>query len=72
MSRLNYLVEVNNHRTKKVSESDQKIQQSHTVYQPTASPGLEAIKLELILRLKIKRNDWLLSQSLRFILSLRL
>ena len=41
-------------------------------------PGLEVIKLEFILRLKIKRNDWLLadtsacSQSLHFILSLRL
>ena len=44
------------------------------------SPGLDVIKLEFILRLKIKRNDWLLadtcvsaiSQSLRFILSLRM
>ena len=38
-------------------------------------PGFEVIKLEFILRLEIKRNDWLLaasSQSLRFILSLRL
>ena len=40
--------------------------------------GLEVIKLEFILRLKTKRNDWLLcghvqsSQLLRFILSLRL
>ena len=39
--------------------------------------GLEVIKLEFILRLKIKRNDWLLAdvrkhQSLCFILSLRL
>ena len=37
--------------------------------------GLEVIKLEYSLALKIKRNDWLLasarSQSLRFILSLR-
>ena len=34
----------------------------------------QVIKLEFILRLKIKRNDWLLadSQSLRLILSLRL
>ena len=37
-------------------------------------PGLEVIKLEFILKLKIKRNDWLLvhvsasSQSLRIIL----
>ena len=42
------------------------------------STGLEVIKLEVILRLKIKRNDWLLadmsasSQSLRLILNLRL
>ena len=42
-------------------------------------PGLEVIKPEYSLRLKIKRNDWLLadtivrnSQSLRFILSLRM
>ena len=41
-------------------------------------PGLEARKLEFILKLKIKRNDWLLadtsasSQSLRFIFSLRM
>ena len=41
-------------------------------------PGLEVIKLEYSLKLKIKRNDWLLadvsasSQSLRFILSLRM
>ena len=41
-------------------------------------PGLEVIKLEYSLRLKIKRNDWMLadtsasSQSLRFILSLRM
>ena len=43
---------------------------SEDVYQP----GLEVIKLEFILRLKIKRNDWLLasSQSLRSILSLRM
>ena len=39
--------------------------------------GPEVIKLDFILKLKIKRNDWLLdvsasSQSLRFILSLRL
>ena len=41
--------------------------------------GLEAIKLEYSLRLKIKRNDLLLAdmrpqagQSLRFILSLRM
>ena len=26
-------------------------------------PGLEVIKLELILRLKIKRNDWLLADT---------
>ena len=25
------------------------------------TPGLEVIKLEVILRLKIKRNDWLLA-----------
>ena len=43
------------------------------------SSGLEVIKLEYSLKLKIKRNDWLLadnvstsSQSLRFILSLRM
>ena len=41
--------------------------------------GLEVIKLEFILKLKIKRNDWLLADMcpqstklLRFILSLRL
>ena len=36
--------------------------------------GLEVIKLEYSLKLKIKHNDWLLadSQSLCFILSLRL
>ena len=51
----------------------------------TSSPGLEVITLEFILKLKIMCNDWLLpkrvckqpdmsasSQSLRFILSLRL
>ena len=27
-------------------------------------PGLEVIKLEFILRLKIKRNDWLLATKL--------
>ena len=26
-------------------------------------PGLEVIKLELIIRLKIKRNDWLLADT---------
>ena len=26
-------------------------------------PGLEVIKLEFILRLKIKRNDWLLADT---------
>ena len=42
------------------------------------SSGLEVIKLELILKLKIKRNGWLLadvsasSQSLHFILTLGL
>ena len=41
-------------------------------------PDLKVIKLEHSLRLKIKRNDWLLadmsasSQSLHFILSLRM
>ena len=37
-------------------------------------PGLEFIKLESILKLKIKRNDWccLRTQSVHFILSLRL
>ena len=28
-------------------------------------PGLEVIKLEYILRLKIKRNDWLLAARVR-------
>ena len=28
-----------------------------------AYPGLEVIKLEFILRLKIKRNDWLLADT---------
>ena len=43
-----------------------------------AVPGLEVIKLQFSLKLKIKHNDWLLgdvsasSQSLRFILSLRM
>ena len=27
------------------------------------NPGLEVIKLEFILRLKIKRNDWLLADT---------
>ena len=40
------------------------------------TPGLEVINLEAILRLKIKRNEWLLvsasSQSLRVIMSLRM
>ena len=36
------------------------------------SPGLDVIKLEYILKLKIKRNDWLHSQPLHFILSLRM
>ena len=37
-------------------------------------PGLEVIKLEYSLKLKIKRNDWLLADSklMRFILSLRM
>ena len=36
-------------------------------------PGLEVKKLEYSLKLKIKRNDWLLMDtSLRFILSLRI
>ena len=39
-------------------------------------PALEVVKLQFILKLKIKRNDWLLAdasnQSMRFILSLRL
>ena len=43
----------------------------------SAEPGLEVIKLEYSLKLKIKRNDWLLavsasSQLLRFILSPRM
>ena len=44
----------------------------------TSRSGLKVIKLEYILRLKIKRNDWLIadtclsSQSLHFILSLRM
>ena len=53
------------------------------VYANRNRPGLEVIKLEDILKLKIKRNDWLLadtacldtdtwSKSLRFILSLRM
>ena len=29
------------------------------------NPGLEVIKLEFILRLKIKRNDWLLADTCR-------
>ena len=35
-------------------------------------PGLEVIKLKFILKVKIKYNDWLLADTLRFILSLRL
>ena len=34
--------------------------------------GLEVIKLEFNLKLKIKRNDWLLAESLCFNLSLRM
>ena len=30
---------------------------------PVWRPGLEVIKLEFILRLKIKRNDWLLADT---------
>ena len=29
-------------------------------------PGLEVIKLEFILKLKIKRNDWLLADTCQF------
>ena len=36
----------------------------------TAKPGPEVIKLEFIHILKIKCNDWLLADILRFILSL--
>ena len=32
-------------------------------YVKPCHPGLEVIKLELILRLKIKRNDWLLAEQ---------
>ena len=30
---------------------------------PNSRPGLEVIKLDYILRLKIKRNDWLLADK---------
>ena len=30
---------------------------------PVTPPGLEVIKLEFILRLKIKHNDWLLADT---------
>ena len=53
---------------------------SVTSYFNCQSPGLEVIKLEFILRLKIKHNDWLLADMwpqaanhcALFILSLRL
>ena len=32
-------------------------------YNMNSMPGLEVIKLEFILRLKIKRNDWLLADT---------
>ena len=32
-------------------------------YTSEHKPGLEVIKLELILRLKLKRNDWLLADK---------
>ena len=53
------------------------LEKMHSLTQTMIS-GLEVIKLEYRLRLKIKRNDWLLadtsasSQSLRFISSLRM
>ena len=31
--------------------------------QQHSTPGLEVIKLEFILRLRIKRNDWLLADT---------
>ena len=62
---------------------DKKSYKFHIYTFDVKMPGLEVIKLEFILRLKIKGNDWLLvywllaaasasSQSLRFILSPRL
>ena len=30
---------------------------------PLGTPGLEVLNLEFILRLKIKRNDWLLADT---------
>ena len=35
------------------------------MYWPANSPGLEVIKLEFILKLKIKRNDWCLRTRVR-------
>ena len=34
-----------------------------TVMYVRSEPGLEVIKLEFILRLKIKRNDWLFADT---------
>ena len=50
---LNYL----KHKTK------QKPQHILGEIQTTSRPGLEVIKLEFILRLKIKHNDWLLADT---------
>ena len=41
--------------------STQEFGVDHIVYQRTPGSGLEVIKLEFILRLKIKHNDWLLA-----------
>ena len=56
-----------------------KLLNEHSQTPGTGKSGLEVIKLEVTLRLKIKRNDWLLAdtvsasrQSLRFMLSLKL
>ena len=38
-------------------------QLSHFHVELTSRPGLEVIKLEVILRFKIKRNDWLLADT---------
>ena len=39
---------------------------------PDTPPGLEVMKLEFILRLKIKRNDWLIADTQPIIITVEL
>ena len=55
---------VHNMKSQITSGYDLEISHLHTTDQ-IMIPGLEVITLELILRLRLKRNDWLLQKRIR-------